>query len=71
MNKIALKQATLLSVVSLALAGSSHAGLLVDFNSNATSNEEGYQAYNATHENIESFVSASYNASFATSQRMT
>ncbi len=39
--------------------------LLIDFNSNAASNEDGYQAYNASHENIASFVAASYNTSFA------
>ena len=65
MNSIVLKKVTLLSVVSLALTGSSQAGLFVDFNSNSSSNEQDFEAYNASHENIESFVSASYITSFA------
>ena len=53
------------TLCSLFFCATAPGQLLIDFNSNAASNEQGFEAYNAAHENIASFASASYNTSFA------
>ena len=60
-----MKKLIPVSLLLVALAGSSQASLWVDFGRSAATNEQGFEAYNASHENIASFASASYNTSFA------
>ena len=59
------------SLALLALAGTSHAALWVDFNSTTQgggpNNNAGWEAYNAGHEVAADFVTQSYNATFAIS----